>query len=77
MSWKLIRLNLLYEKKGISLSILLISSKSKNKETGEPEILVCKDADYTKELAYLKEKVDDFLLSLKYPNLKIPKSKMP
>ena len=33
-------------------------SKSKNKETGEPEILVCKDADYTKELAYLKEKVD-------------------
>ena len=31
---------------------------NQNKETGEPEILVCKDADYTKELAYLKEKVD-------------------
>ena len=30
----------------------------KNKDTGAEEIRVCKDADYQKELTYLKEKVD-------------------
>eukprot|EP00944_MAST-04C_sp_MAST-4C-sp1_P012079 g12079.t1 len=42
----------------LSPSELKRYSVLKNKDTGAEEIRVCKDADYQKELTYLKEKVD-------------------